>query len=166
MIQLAAMRTKKPVCSPFQPSHIYIVRKSCGYPPDGFHGYSEPEVSYVGAFTSVTEANKCVVGNFYDNNPWGLTREDEWEDVDRKEDRATGLIACLRTEDDEVWEVTAARVEFLSTWTGSRKSASKRGFSPAERSNDAWENEEEPPRKPAKAVYTVKKAGKKIKGAY
>ncbi|KAJ3339586.1 hypothetical protein HDU93_008003 [Gonapodya sp. JEL0774] len=107
------------------PSFVFTVKKNSYYPSDGFHSPMEPETEFVGSFTSVVEANKCVEDIFYNDNPWGSDPDEMEEmkkegDFKRKVDNKTGLVKLLSMSppDSEVWEVTAQKLDVMARWMG------------------------------------------------
>jgi len=85
----------------------FVVWKSEGYPPDGFHSYDgPPEKRFDSSFDILSEANARAVFLFYMENPWGIDLEWDCEYDPVTQKKVDGALRLqIRPADSEEWTV-------------------------------------------------------------
>lgn len=88
----------------------FIVSTSCGYPHDGFHSYTEPEIkTEKKLFSTKAEANAHVRKVFVDKNPYGFDKQEIMKKA--QETLHDGLLTLeVHPDDSEIWSVYAETV--------------------------------------------------------
>ncbi|KAG2499712.1 hypothetical protein HYH03_002647 [Edaphochlamys debaryana] len=83
------------------------------YVPDGWHSYQPGETTIDSVHSTLYDANKRAKILFYEDNPWGLSVEEQDEEAWEVEE-TTDEFGCasysVSPPDSETWAVTVAMV--------------------------------------------------------
>jgi len=92
----------------------FVVWKSCGYAPDGWHSYGgEPDKEFDSSYDTILQANTRVRYVFYHKNVWGLSKQELCtSNVNETVEKTTGgLTLVVHPDDSEVFTVAAVKRE-------------------------------------------------------